>query len=75
LYCRKTKKLKKKVVKGAKILKDLKDDGWYMVNYEGSHRQFEHPTKPGKVTVNGSPSTDFWGKLLKNIENQSGLVF
>jgi len=64
-----------KVVKGAKILKDLKADGWYLVNYEGSHRQFEHPVKPGKVTVNGSSSTEFWGKLLKSIENQSGLVF
>ena len=64
-----------KVVKGAKILHDLKTDGWYIVNCEGSHRQFEHPTKQGKVTVNGNPSTDFWGKLLKSIENQSGLVF
>ncbi|MCL1867857.1 MAG: type II toxin-antitoxin system HicA family toxin [Paludibacter sp.] len=56
-------------------MKDLKDDGWYLVNYEGSHKQFEHPTKPGKVTVNGTPSTDFWGKLLKSIENQSGIIF
>ena len=64
-----------KIIKGAKILKALKADGWYIVNQEGSHRQFEHPTKSGKVTVNGSPSTDFWGTLLKSIENQSGLVF
>lgn len=64
-----------KVIKVSKILRDLKEDGWYLVNYEGSHRQFEHPTKPGQVTVNGKPSDDVWGWLLKNIENQSGLIF
>ena len=64
-----------KLVKGAKILRDLNDDGWYIVHQEGSHRQFKHPIKKGKVTVNGKPSTDFYGTLLKSIENQSGLVF
>jgi predicted RNA binding protein YcfA (HicA-like mRNA interferase family) len=64
-----------KVVKGKKILKDLKDDGWYMVHQKGSHMKFHHPTKKGSVTVNGTPSTDFAGKLLKSIENQSGLTF
>ena len=64
-----------KVVKTSKILKDLKTDGWYLVNYEGSHRQFRHPTKPGKVTVNGKLSDDVTGNVLKNIEKQSGLVF
>ena len=57
------------------IIKILEADGWYLVNYEGSHRQFKHPTKKGKVTVNGSSSDDVWGFLLKSIENQSGLKF
>jgi predicted RNA binding protein YcfA (HicA-like mRNA interferase family) len=64
-----------KVVKGAKILGDLNQDGWYIVHQKGSHRKFKHPTKKGSVTVNGAPSTDFYGNLLKSIENQSGLVF
>jgi predicted RNA binding protein YcfA (HicA-like mRNA interferase family) len=64
-----------KVVKISKILNDLNADGWYLVNYEGSHRQFRHPVKPGKTTVNGKPSDDVWGRLLKNIETQSGLIF
>jgi predicted RNA binding protein YcfA (HicA-like mRNA interferase family) len=64
-----------KVVKVSKILKDLNRDGWMLVNYEGSHRQFEHAIKPGRVTVNGKPSDDIWGQLLKSIENQSGLIF
>ena len=64
-----------KVVKGAKILSDLSKDGWYIVRQKGSHRKFKHPTKTGSVTVNGKPSTDFCGSLLKSIENQSGLIF
>ena len=64
-----------RVIKGAKILSDLKKDGWYIVHQKGSHRKFKHPTKNGSVIVNGSHSTDFFGDLLKSIENQSGLVF
>ncbi len=64
-----------KVVKVSKILRDLRKDGWYKVHQVGSHRQFKHPTKKGKVTVNGSESDDVYGKLLKSIEDQSGLEF
>lgn len=34
------------------ILKLLSEDGWILKNQRGSHRQFVHPTKLGKVTVN-----------------------
>lgn len=64
-----------KVVKCSEILRKLKEDGWYLVHQKGSHRQFRHPTKSGKTTINGKPSDDFTGFLLKSIENQSGLVF
>lgn len=64
-----------KVVKVSAILKALHEDGWYMVHQKGSHRQFKHPTKSGKTTVNGKESEDVTGFLLKSIENQSGLVF
>jgi len=36
------------------VLTLLKDDGWYLVVTEGSHRQFKHPTKKGRVTVPGN---------------------
>lgn len=64
-----------KVVKVSVILKLLKADGWEIVHQKGSHRQFKHPTKKGKVTVNAKPSDDITGDLLKSIESQSGLVF
>ena len=34
------------------VLKMLKADGWYEVNCVGSHHQFKHPTKKGRVTLN-----------------------
>ena len=33
------------------IEKLLKSDGWYEVCQVGSHRQYKHPVKKGKVTV------------------------
>lgn len=65
-----------KVLKISAIFKRLQDDGWVLYRHNGSsHRQFKHPIKKGKVTVNGKPSDDIWGSLLKSIENQSGLTF
>ena len=64
-----------KCVKVSAILSALKADGWELVHCVGSHRQFKHPTKRGKVTVNGKPSDDITHPLLKSIENQSGLKF
>mgnify|MGYP003509966694 CR=1 FL=1 len=64
-----------KAVKIIKIIKTLEKDGWYIARTKGSHRQFKHPLKKGAVTVNGHPSDDVWGTLLRSIEEQSGLVF
>ncbi len=64
-----------KVVKVSEIIRILKKDGWYLAHQKGSHRQFRHPTKKGKVTVNGKLSDDRSGELLKSIEQQSGLKF
>ena len=65
-----------KVVKVSEIIKVLKSDGWYIYRPSGtSHRQFKHPVKKGKVTINGKLSSDVTGDLLKSIENQSGLIF
>jgi predicted RNA binding protein YcfA (HicA-like mRNA interferase family) len=55
------------------VLKTLAKDGWALKNTEGSHRQFVHPTKPGKVTVAGKPSLDLDPKTAKSIMKQAGL--
>ena len=49
-------------------------DGWYEVNCEGSHHQFKHPVKKGRVTVK-DPVKDIPRKTLDSIERQSGLRF
>ncbi|MCM1333193.1 MAG: type II toxin-antitoxin system HicA family toxin [Bacteroides sp.] len=64
-----------KVLKTRTVLKALLDDGWVVVTTKGSHRQLKHPVKPGKVTLNGSPSSDIYGRELDNVEKQSGLKF
>lgn len=51
----------------------LKDDGWYLAYIKGDHRQFKHPNKKGKVTVNKKLSDDLDGNLLDNILKQAGL--
>jgi predicted RNA binding protein YcfA (HicA-like mRNA interferase family) len=60
-------------MKVREILKRLHDDGWYHVVTRGSHRQFKHPTKPGRVTVAGMPSEDIAPGTLNSILKQAGL--
>ena len=42
-------------------------------NQEGSHRQFVHPAKLGKVTIAGHPSDELDPRTKKSILKQSGL--
>jgi len=55
------------------ILAILELDGWYLVAMRGSHRQFKHPTKPGRVTVPGKPSDDLAPGTLNSILKQAQL--
>jgi predicted RNA binding protein YcfA (HicA-like mRNA interferase family) len=55
------------------LLKIIQSAGWVLRNQEGSHRQFVHPTKPGKVTVAGHPSDEVDPKTKKSILKQAGL--
>ena len=52
------------------VIKALEKDGWYEVNHEGSHKQFKHPTKRGRVTV-PHPKRDIPMATLKSIEKQA----
>jgi predicted RNA binding protein YcfA (HicA-like mRNA interferase family) len=60
-------------MKVADILRMLGEDGWYLASTKGSHRQFKHPSKPGRVTVAGKPSDDLAPGTLNSILKQSGL--
>ena len=60
-------------MKVSEVLRMLKDDGWMLVATRGSHRQFKHPTKGGRVTVAGKPSDDLAPGTLNSILKQSDL--
>jgi predicted RNA binding protein YcfA (HicA-like mRNA interferase family) len=51
----------------------LEKEGWSLVATRGSHRQYKHPVRPGRVTVAGKPSDDLAPGTLNSILKQSGL--
>jgi predicted RNA binding protein YcfA (HicA-like mRNA interferase family) len=55
------------------VIRLLENDGWSKIAQKGSHRQFRHPTKRGKVTVPGQMSQDVRPGTLKSILRQAGL--
>ena len=60
-------------MKVREVVRRLERDGWFQVTQQGSHRQFRHPTKPGRVTVAGNPGHDLAAGTLANIFRQAGL--
>ena len=60
-------------MKVSEILRLLQDDGWFLVATRGSHRQYKHSTKSGRVTVPGKPSDDLAPGTLNSILKQADL--
>lgn len=54
------------------VIKALEAAGWCEVAHEGSHKQFKHPARPGRVTV-PAPRREIPLGTLKSIEKQSGV--
>ncbi len=54
------------------VIAALIQDGWRRVAQKGSHVQFKHPTKSGRVTV-PHPEREIPAGTLRSIERQSGL--
>jgi len=55
------------------IIKILEDDGWYLVAIRGSHRQYKHATKRGRVTIAGHANHDVAAGTLNSILKQAKL--
>ena len=55
------------------IIKMIEDDGWYPVAIRGSHRQYKHPTKLGRVTIAGNLNHDVAAGTLNSILKQAKL--
>lgn len=55
------------------VIKLLREDGWFLAAQSGSHRQFKHPKKPGRVTVAGDAGHELAAGTLNSIKKQAGI--
>lgn len=55
------------------VLLAIEADGWFLVATRGSHRQYKHRAKAGRVTVAGRLSDDIAAGTLASILKQAGL--
>lgn len=60
-------------MKVREIIKLLDANGWYLVATKGSHRQYKHPAKPGRVTIAGHRGDDLASGTLNSILKQAQL--
>ncbi len=55
------------------VIKLVEQDGWVQVETHGSHRQYRHPVKKGRVTIAGQPSKEMPPGTLNSVLKQAGL--
>jgi len=55
------------------VFRLIEQDGWFLVATRGSHRQYRHPNKPGRVTIAGKPSDDMAPGTLNSVFKQARL--
>ena len=55
------------------VIRMIEQDGWVQVHQVGSHRQYKHLLKPGRVTVAGAASDDLAQGTLNSIMKQARL--
>jgi predicted RNA binding protein YcfA (HicA-like mRNA interferase family) len=55
------------------VIRRLEKDGWMLKAQSGSHKQFIHPVKPGKVTVADHGKKEIPPGTLNSILKQAGL--
>lgn len=61
-------------LKISEVIELLEADGWVLARVRGSHRQFTHPDKAGRVTVAGKPSETLKPGTESSILKQEGLT-
>jgi predicted RNA binding protein YcfA (HicA-like mRNA interferase family) len=58
-------------MKVREVIKLIEAGGWYLVSTKGSHRQYKHASKPGRVTIAGKLSHDLSPGTLNSILKQA----
>lgn len=61
------------MVKIRDIIKMIEEDGWRLVTTKGSHRQYKHHVKSGRVTIAGHPGHDLALGTFNSILKQAKL--
>jgi predicted RNA binding protein YcfA (HicA-like mRNA interferase family) len=65
--------LKETRMKVREAIRLIESDGWYYVTSRGSHRQYKHPQKRGRVTIPGKLNDDLAPGTFNSILKQAGL--
>lgn len=55
------------------IIRRIEQDGWCLVGTKGSHRQYKHPTKSGRVTIAGHAGDELAPGTLNSVLKQAQL--
>lgn len=60
-------------MRSREVIQLIEADGWYQVDVKGSHHQFRHPKKRGRVTV-PHPKIELPKGTVRSILKQAGLI-
>lgn len=60
-------------MKVREVIRMIEKEGWYLVETKGSHRQFKHAQKPGRVTVPGNLGDELAPGTLSSVLKQAGM--
>ena len=55
------------------VIEIIERDGWHKIYQKGSHRQYRHTTKKGRVTIAGHPGDDLAAGTLDSVFKQAGI--
>jgi predicted RNA binding protein YcfA (HicA-like mRNA interferase family) len=59
-------------MRSREMIRMIEDDGWYLVAVKGSHHQYKHSCKPGRVTIK-HPDSDLPKGTINSRLKQAGL--
>ena len=60
-------------LKVREVIRLIEEHGWRLARQRGSHRQFNHPRRPGLLTIAGKPGDDLAPGTLGSIFKQAGV--
>jgi predicted RNA binding protein YcfA (HicA-like mRNA interferase family) len=60
-------------MKVREVIKMIEADGWSLIAIKGSHRQYKHSVKTGRVTIAGHLNDDLAPGTLNSVFKQAKL--